>query len=163
MPETRAIDVMNSALGHGFNRSRPPTVLCAGPSEYDHQSLREILGAIGWELLSVRTAREAWARLRSESLPVLISERELPDGNWQQLLGYASHVPQPPRVIVSSRLADASLWAEALNLGAFDLLSVPFDRKEVWLVLTHAWRSWHQQWSAEAPHRPRRPAASVAD
>ena len=141
----------------------PLTVLCAGPSESDHQSLREILRTIGWDLVSVRTLGEAWAKLLEESVPVVISERDLPDGNWQQLLDCVSLVPVPPHLIVSSRLADARLWAEALNLGAFDVLSVPFDRREVWLVLTSAWRSWYQQRTAEIPLQTRSSAASAAD
>jgi DNA-binding response OmpR family regulator len=37
----------------------------------------------------------------------------------------------PPPLIVSDRLADERLWAEVLNLGAYDLLAMPFDAKEV--------------------------------
>ena len=42
-------------------------------------------------------------------------------------------------LIVTSRLADASLWAEVLNLGGYDLLAKPFNRQEVRHVLTSAW------------------------
>jgi DNA-binding response OmpR family regulator len=37
----------------------------------------------------------------------------------------------PPLLIVSSRLADEHLWAEALNLGVFDVLAKPFQSEEV--------------------------------
>jgi hypothetical protein len=50
---------------------------------------------------------------------------------------------------VTSRLADERLWAEALNLGAWDVLAKPFDADEVirigkiagpniWLQLEHS-------------------------
>jgi DNA-binding response OmpR family regulator len=43
---------------------------------------------------------------------------------------------------VTSRVADDSLWAEVLNLGAYDLLMKPFDLTEVFRVVSLAWRHW---------------------
>ena len=40
-------------------------------------------------------------------------------------------LPRPPLQIVTSRLANDRLWAEALNLGAYDVLPRPFDPAEV--------------------------------
>ena len=51
-------------------------------------------------------------------------------------------LPDPPVLIVTSRLADEYLWAEALNLGAYDVLAKPFDASEVIRVLYSAWRHW---------------------
>jgi len=36
---------------------------------------------------------------------------------------------------VTSRLADERLWAEALNLGAYDVLAKPFDSTEAMRVV----------------------------
>jgi len=46
---------------------------------------------------------------------------------------------------VSSRLADERLWAEALNMGAWDVLAKPFDKMEVIRSVQSAWRRWHDQ------------------
>jgi hypothetical protein len=46
----------------------------------------------------------------------------------------------PPLLIVPYRLADEYLWAEALNLGAFDVLAKSFDGNEVDRTLGLAWR-----------------------
>ena len=51
-------------------------------------------------------------------------------------------LPDPPVLIVTSRLADEYLWAEALNLGAYDVLVKPFDASEAVRVLDSAWRHW---------------------
>jgi len=51
-------------------------------------------------------------------------------------------VPDPPPLIVTSRLADERLWAEVLNLGAFDVIAKPFDRMETMRVISAAWRAW---------------------
>jgi hypothetical protein len=34
------------------------------------------------------------------------------------------------------------MWAEVLNLGAYDVLAQPFDPAEVFRVLTAAWQNW---------------------
>jgi FixJ family two-component response regulator len=48
-------------------------------------------------------------------------------------------------LIVASRLADDHLWAEALNLGAWDVLAKPFDRREVFRSVKSAWQHWHNR------------------
>jgi len=48
----------------------------------------------------------------------------------------------PPMLIVASRTADEYLWAEALNLGAYDVLSKPYRAAEVVRVLSMAWLHW---------------------
>jgi hypothetical protein len=42
---------------------------------------------------------------------------------------------KPPQLVVTSRLADAYLWSEVLNLGGFDVLAKPLMEKEVRQVL----------------------------
>lgn len=41
-------------------------------------------------------------------------------------------------VIVTDRKADARFWAEALNLGAYDLIAQPFSTAEVRRILANA-------------------------
>jgi FixJ family two-component response regulator len=48
-------------------------------------------------------------------------------------------------LIVASRLADERLWAEALNLGAWDVLAKPFNHIEVIRSVKSAWQHWHDQ------------------
>ncbi|MBN9662645.1 MAG: hypothetical protein J0H49_30885 [Acidobacteria bacterium] len=50
--------------------------------------------------------------------------------------------PRPPLLIVISRLDDERLWAEALNLGVYDLLAKPLATSEVVRILNQAWRQW---------------------
>jgi len=51
-------------------------------------------------------------------------------------------LPDPPFLVVTSRLADDRLWAEALNLGAYDVLAKPFDKTEVNRIVRSAWLRW---------------------
>ena len=58
------------------------------------------------------------------------------------MLEQVTILPDPPSVIVTSRLADDRLWAEVLNLGAYDVLAKPFDRTEAIRAVGAAWRAW---------------------
>jgi hypothetical protein len=65
-----------------------------------------------------------------------------------------------PAFIVTSRLADAGLWAEVLHLGGYDLLAQPFCAQEViWAVGNAHYRSWNV---AETDTPPRRAAQNGA-
>ena len=61
---------------------------------------------------------------------MVICERDLQQGSWKDLLEHTQRVANPPFMIVASLHADDYLWAEALNLGAYDVLAKPFDRTE---------------------------------
>jgi DNA-binding response OmpR family regulator len=77
---------------------------------------------------------------------VVVCERDLLPGSWREILAETARLPFPPFLIVTSRLADERLWAEALNVGAYDVLAKPFDAKEVVWVLSLAWLHWKDQY-----------------
>ncbi len=76
---------------------------------------------------------------------VIICERDLPDGSWKHLFEETQALPLPPKFIVSSRLADEYLWVEVLNLGGHNVLSTPFDAREVAYVVRYAAESWRRE------------------
>ena len=54
----------------------------------------------------------------------------------------AGSLQDPPSLVVTSRLADERLWAEVLNLGAYDLLARPFNKNELTRTVALAWQHW---------------------
>jgi FixJ family two-component response regulator len=58
---------------------------------------------------------------------------------------HVNAMPNAPSLIVTSRLADDRLWAEALNLGAWDVLAKPFHVTEVIRSIRSAWQHWHDE------------------
>jgi hypothetical protein len=88
------------------------------------------------------------ALLRGQGVPVLLCERDHADGNWEDLLKATARLPAPPNLIVFSRLADESLWAQVLNLGGFDVLMTPFEAEEVLRVTFAAWSHWECDFGA---------------
>ncbi|MBZ5625764.1 MAG: hypothetical protein LAQ69_44800 [Acidobacteriia bacterium] len=82
--------------------------------------------------------------MRTSSIGTVISESYFSDGHsWKDLLHEIQDLVNPPPLIVADRLADERLWAEVLNVGAYDLLIKPFDDAELLRVVSMACR-FHQ-------------------
>jgi DNA-binding NtrC family response regulator len=136
--------------GMQTNPARTVKVLSLSPTDEDHNGLCEILQDDNWNLYTrckwtlcpIRTLASAAVALQQEEVPIIVSECDLLPGSWREMLEHISHLPDPPLLIVTSRLADEHLWAEALNLGAWDVIAKPFDATEVIRILSQAWRHW---------------------
>ena|ERR1019366_374928 len=121
------------------------TVLSVSPLDEDHSSLQAIIGHSKWLLLKARDFVSTLALLQQHQVAVVLCERDLLPGTWIDVLEHIKSLARAPSLIVTSRLADNQLWAEALNLGAWDVLAKPFDRTEVIRSVHSAWRNWHDQ------------------
>jgi DNA-binding NtrC family response regulator len=126
------------------------TVLSVSPAEEVHFSLQDIFSHSKWKLSRAHSLRSALSFLRAHKTPVVLCEADLLPDTWKDLLEQITRVPDPPAVIVSSRVADDRLWAEALNLGAWDVLARPFVRSEVFQAVSAAWRHWWNQQESSA-------------
>ena len=120
-------------------------VLSVSPLEEDHRSLDSIIGHSNWMLFKARDLASALALLQQHEIAVVLLERDLLPGRWIEMLEQIKSLRNAPSLIVASRLADDRLWAEALNLGAWDVLAKPFDRSEVFRSVKSAWQHWHDQ------------------
>ncbi|SPE34119.1 Response regulator receiver protein [Candidatus Sulfopaludibacter sp. SbA6] len=118
------------------------TVLNLDPLEADHASLIDISARSEWTLASTPTVESALESLRVNRIPILFCNSDLRPGLWQEMLDRMLSLPDPPFLVVTSRLADDRLWAEALNLGAYDVLAKPFDKTEVNRIVRSAWLRW---------------------
>ena len=113
-------------------------ILLISGRQDDARCLSQMLHALPLVLDHVETLLQARAMLQQEDYEVVLTEAALPDGNWLDALHLARQSPHEPEVIVTDPLADASFWAEVLNLGAYDLLAQPFYEPEVCRILHNA-------------------------
>lgn len=149
---------MKKPLANETNPIGNVTVLSVSPIPDDHISLKQIIHYSGrgvhsdsrWELNESLTLTSAVSVLRQRQIPVVICERDLQPGTWREMLEHVGRLHRPPLLIVTSRLADERLWAEALNLGAYDVLAKPFDTREVIRTVTSAWLHWAGRFPAWA-------------
>jgi DNA-binding NtrC family response regulator len=115
------------------------TALLISSETQDHDMLSCLFQRHGWSLQSADCFDSASAILQQAPISVVVTERDLPIGNWKDVLEASHGLRNVPLVIVISRFADDYLWAEALNLGAYDVLLKPLEESEVFRVLTSAW------------------------
>ncbi len=133
------------------------TVLAVFSFAEDRYSLQTIFGCSHWnlQLQFTRSFPETEIALKLSSFEVVISESRLCDGyRWTDLLHVMQKLQYPPPLIVADRLADESLWAEVLNLGGFDLLTKPFDEKEVMHAVSTARRRYENELRMAALRQP---------
>ncbi len=131
-------------ISHNLNEI---ALLSVGLTEEDNAALSGILSGcpvspfsgFHWRLEASHSPADALPLLEQRQNLIVICERDLAVGSWKELLDPLPPAGDSPCVIVASRLADERLWAEALNLGAYDVLSKPFDASEVLRVLGSAW------------------------
>jgi len=129
------------------------TVLVVSPSLNRTAALSGMLesGYTPVAILNSPNCEQASGHLTDSRVSVVICEALLPDGSWKDLLARMTLSSAAPALIVTSNVADESLWAEVLNLGGYDVLAQPFDGEEVARVVRSAVR-------ASSDHSRRRPA-----
>src|SRR4051794_18459792 len=92
----------------------------------DARQITQMLRALPVAVDHAGSLQHARAQLRKDEYDVILTEAALPDGTWRDTLRLARECPQELEVIVTDPHADARLWAEALNIGAYDLIAQPF-------------------------------------
>ena len=129
-----------------MDKTPNPTILLVGQTTISCQEIRKALRKAKLEHKIIKTAglEKVRALLKKEKgiTVVLCCEKDLLDGTtWREVLEHALTTEFRPSVIVCSRLADERLWAEALNLGAYDVLrSEPLVHDELVRVIGSAHR-----------------------
>lgn len=105
----------------------------------DARQLSRMLKVLPLTLVHVGGLRQARAELRQQGdYQAVLTEAAIPDGNWLDVLHLTREQPAELNVVVTDPQADARLWSQALNLGAFDLISQPFYEPEVRRILANA-------------------------
>jgi DNA-binding NtrC family response regulator len=120
------------------------TVLAVSSSPEDFASVRAIFANSRWRLYQAESCAEAMLLISAHPIRVVISIADQLDGTWRDLLAHGALLRRPPKLIVASRFADDRLWAEALNLGAYDVLAMPLRAAEVFRSVSLAWRHWEE-------------------
>ena len=123
----------------GFN-----IVLSVSPNDEDCLALERIFKS-DWTVVAGSSIASILSVLREIPIPIVICDCDVSFGSWSEMLERISLLPDPPLFIVTSRLADERLWAEALNLGAWDVLAKPFEADEVIRIVSIAGQHWEDR------------------
>ena len=101
--------------------------------------LRTSLSAQGWRVAEASTAAEAMAQLARREPDVIILDLGLPDRDGLDVVREVRETSSVPIVVLSSRDAERTKL-DALELGADDYVTKPFDMNELMARLRAALR-----------------------
>jgi DNA-binding NtrC family response regulator len=113
-------------------------VLFVSPHREDATALSRMAGALSVPFEHVANLARARTEIQNGSYSVVLTEANLPDGTWLDVLEFVRQVSPGAEVIVTDAGADARFWAEVLNLGAYDVIAQPFADGEVQRILCNA-------------------------
>ena len=113
-------------------------ILLLSGRQDEARNLSQMLHDLPLLMDQAENLRQARTELHQQDYQVVLTEAALPDGKWLDVLHLVRECADDPRVIVTSAHADGALWAEALNLGVYDVLAQPFYEPEVRRILSNA-------------------------
>ncbi|MEE4280660.1 MAG: sigma-54 dependent transcriptional regulator [Pseudomonadales bacterium] len=110
----------------------------------DSVSLTEVYKAYlhseNYQLVAVERLGTANASLGSFRPDVVLLDIELPDGNGMDFLDECMQLEAPPKVIIMTAHGTSDLAVEAIERGAFDFLTKPFDAARLRVTVDNAAR-----------------------
>jgi DNA-binding NtrC family response regulator len=109
----------------------------------DTSAVLDLLRHSNWDVQTAPCFEDAVGLLQSSTPAVVVAPyRSSGSLGWVDLLELLTKRCPTPRLVVTDRHADDSVWAGALSMGAYDVLAQPLDPGEVFRVLTAAWQAW---------------------
>jgi two-component system KDP operon response regulator KdpE len=121
-----------------------PSALVVDDEPPIRRLLRTSLGAQGWRVVEAATGAEALVQAALEKPDVVILDLGLPDRDGLDVIRELRLTDAVPIVVLSSREAERAKVA-ALDLGADDYVTKPFDMDELMARLRAALRHRLQQ------------------
>ena len=96
-------------------------------------TLAEILASHGYEILEAENSVDALAMLRDQNPDLVFCDWKMPDGGGEELLQALQRqeeIRKPP-VIIMTAYGTSGNAIKAIQLGAYDFISKPFDLDEI--------------------------------
>ena len=104
-------------------------ILSVSPFPSDHEAVEAGVPPGHYQVLQAGDLTAALSMM--QDVCIVVCEQNLIGASWIDMLHRLRQRLNPPLLIVTSHLADERLWAEALNLGAWDVLAKPLVKAEV--------------------------------
>jgi DNA-binding NtrC family response regulator len=114
------------------------------------------------EVVWCLTVQEARRVLRRGKHALVLCEAELPDGTYQDVMKLLKHKLDQIRVIVLSESHVENCYSQAIEIGAFDVVSAPCKRTDVQWMIMQAVQGHPATTDASKKGRPRRGPSSLA-
>lgn len=121
----------------GASNDQPPaSILILDDEAMVSSLLAQFLGRRGYRVRTAANGREALALVEQEIPQMIVLDMYMPGMNGLEVLRALRDRQYPNGVIALTASQDVPLLKEALDLGAFDVLSKPVDLRQVELMVT---------------------------
>ncbi len=114
----------------------------------DRRGLDPILNGTEWSVVDAADIVRAIDALKRSAFPIVLFDRDLAGGAWQDTLRMLRAASDRACVILLSNVSDEYLWNEVISLGGFDVLTRPFHKDQVVSMLDFAHTYWKTTWPA---------------
>ena len=106
---TMAFPVATFSLRGGQSNA----ALLISPFEQDHKALQSLFREQGWTLHGAGSLESALKLLRQGVASVVITEKDLPIGNWKDVLGAVRHLSSSPLVVATRAIGGSAFPARS--------------------------------------------------
>jgi DNA-binding response OmpR family regulator len=104
----------------------------------DAGELSRMLSPLRFRVDRAESVQQARRQLLATEYDIVVTEAQLLDGKWLDVLHLVRDSSHEPAVIVTGRDMEAQFRVQALHLGAHDLLPQPFSQAEVERIFSNA-------------------------
>jgi DNA-binding NtrC family response regulator len=118
--------------------NKPISILVVSSEIRNRNSLRDVLNRQGCKTIHASTVGECEEVFANQSVDLVFCDRGLADGTYREILAMTRLRSPCVRLVVTSRLADREEYLEALDNGAFDLITSPSQTADVVRVISRA-------------------------
>jgi len=120
------------------------SLTAVGLTDFDLNVLNKAISELYGDLRIVTAFSEAQRHLAGFSGELVICSRRFAGGDWQSLMKECRKLYRAPSLIVASTAEEKMnhFWLEALNGGAFDVISYPFSVDDVRRTVVQASHDW---------------------
>ena len=116
-----------------------PRILIVCDHDSDTDRLKTAFRKAGLTSESAKSITTGCEAAKSGRFQVVFSTALLADGSWRRLIDVANHYSLSFEVILLARTFSLNQWAEALQVGAFDVLDVVCDLPKAAEAAKRAW------------------------
>jgi DNA-binding response OmpR family regulator len=114
-------------------------------SPEDRETISDYALTSGWELKLLETIDQALSVAGSQTVALVIVDRDLSEHDWRSSVQRLAKVRTNPCVLLASSVVDPYLFQELVKQGGFDVVSKPIQRNELARLGRLALAYWKNQ------------------
>lgn len=118
----------------------PSYILVASEDLENRRAFKTIIEREGLDPICTSTVSESRRIIATENVRLVFCDRNLPDGNFKELLAAAKSLSPAVRLVVMSREFEWDEYLEAMRLGAFDVIASPCIATDIECMILRARR-----------------------